>query len=146
MFWISIFLCVSLCATCMCADIPLARASLCLDFLQGLMRALSIWGSVGGRMTLFVSACSHKSVLTWCVFEVRRWNSDEWVCVVSCGKTWISPLWLWPNWVVKKPLWLFLDTGHCKGKEEEKALIVHEQVTVSFYFLCRLHGRTDAII
>lgn len=29
---------VSLCA-CMCADIPLARASVCLDFLQGLMRA-----------------------------------------------------------------------------------------------------------
>lgn len=90
--------------------------------LQGLMRTLTIWRSVGGRMLLFVSARCHKSVLTWCVFEVKLWNSDMWACVVSCGETWISPVCLWPNWLLR---------NHCDCSWT-LAWHWHEQVTVSF--------------
>ena len=110
--------------------------------LLGLMRAFSIWGCVGGRSELCVSpcvTCSHKSVLTWCVFEVKQWNSDEWVCVVSCGKSVDFPL---QTGVAQKPLWRLLDAGHCKGKE--RALKVH--VTVSLVSCVGLHGIRDAII
>lgn len=90
--------------------------------LRGLMRTLTIWRSVGGRMLLFVSARCHKSVLTWCVFEVKLWNSDMWACVVSCGETWISPVCLWPNWLLR---------NHCDCSWT-LAWHWHEQVTVSF--------------
>lgn len=56
---------MSLCA-CMCADIPLARECM-FRLFGGLMRALSIWGCVGGRLVPFVLVCvtcSHKTVLT----------------------------------------------------------------------------------
>lgn len=80
--------------------------------LQSLMRALCIWGCVGCQWVLFVSDSvtrSHGSVLTWCVLEVKLWNSDEWACVwlavdfptVGFGRT--GPhrnhgecSWLWP--------------------------------------------------
>lgn len=37
------------------------------------------------------------------LFEVKLWNPDEWVCVVSCGKTWTSPQWIRPTPVTLKP-------------------------------------------
>lgn len=34
-------------------------------------------------------------------FEAEPWNSDKWACVVSCGETWTSPVWLRPSGLLR---------------------------------------------
>lgn len=115
-----------------------ARGSVCLD-LRGLMTTLRIWRSVGGRTVLFVPACSHKSVSTWCVLEVKLRNSDAWACVVSCGEAWISPACLCSETNVTV-------VGHWPLWRKWKSSSSTWASQCFLYFLCKLHGRRNATV
>lgn len=66
-----------------------------------------------------VGLCDEQSQVGVGLFEVKLWNPDEWVCVVSCGKTWTSPQQIRPTPVTLKPRWFFLVAGCFKGKAED---------------------------
>lgn len=83
----------SLCL-CIPPEVPLARGSVCLDIFTASNENLEDLEECGWQDgAVCVGAQSQVCVDLMCVWG-QAWNSDKWAYVVSCGETWISPVWL----------------------------------------------------
>lgn len=96
-----LFVLVSLLCRCMPADMdfmlmrvyPFTRSNGILEYLR------PCGWQVGA---VCVGLCDEQSQVGGGLFEVKLWNPDEWVRVVSCGQTWTSPQRMWPTRVAEK--------------------------------------------